>query len=363
MVKESEKTLVKVSIVTVTFNATDTIEQTIESVLGQTYTNIEYIVVDGMSTDGTFEKICKYKNRISKIIHENDNGLYDAMNKAISCATGEIIGIINGDDWFEKDAIANIVNALDDSTDILYGKINIWDSNGNSTLSDTIKIDDIWYRMIPHPSVFVRKKIYDIHGVFNISYSISADYELMLRFYNEGVRFKYLDKVLANFRLGGLSTKQRLVDAKETEQIWIKYSDKCPDKSRALQIIDNRYNCAKMAEVYELSNEKFKTMLDSLFREDIDNVVVFGAGVWGRRCAEKLRKCNIVCNYFVDNNSEKQGTRIDNIEVISPERLSDMKSNIIIALGAGCDEVCNQLKIMANPNLKWIRMFDLYEEE
>lgn len=354
--------LMKVSIITVTFNAADTIEQTIESVLEQTYNNIEYIIVDGMSTDGTFEKICKYKNRVAKIVHESDNGLYDAMNKGISCATGQIIGIINGDDWFEKDAVANVIDALDDSTDILYGKINICGCDGKIESANAVKIDDIWYRMIPHPAVFVRKKIYDLYGTFNLSYLLSGDYELMLRFYTEGVRFKHLDKILANFRKGGLSTKRRIEGIQEAKRIWIRYSDKCPDRNKYWKLINDSYNCAKMAEVYEQNNETFRIRLSYWFHKKIDDVIVFGAGVWGRRCVEKLRSCNISCNYFVDNNSEKQGTIIDNIEVICPERLLDMKCNIIIALGTGCDEVCDQLKKMANPNLKWIRMFDLYEE-
>lgn len=357
------KLLEKVSIITVTFNAADTIEQTIESVLEQTYNNIEYIIVDGMSTDGTFEKICRYENRISKIIHESDNGLYDAMNKGISCATGQVIGIINGDDWLEKDAVANVVNALDDSADILYGKINMCRYDGSIKGSETVKIDDIWYRMIPHPAVFVKKKIYDLYGTFNLLYSLSADYELMLRFYIDGVRFKYLDTILANFREGGLSTRRRIDGMKEAKKIWMQYSDKCPDRLKYSQLINDSYNCAKMAEVYERNNEDFITILDSFFGENIDNVVVFGAGVWGRRCADKLRQCNIECNYFVDNNLAKQGTQIDNIKVISPYQLRNMKCNVIIALGTGYDEICEQLVNMENPNLKWINMFDLYDDK
>ena len=91
----------KVSIITVTYNVIETIEQTINSVLNQSYENIEYIIVDGMSTDGTWEKICQYKNRINSLVHEQDRGLYDALNKGILLATGEIVGIINGDDAIE----------------------------------------------------------------------------------------------------------------------------------------------------------------------------------------------------------------------------------------------------------------------
>lgn len=353
---------VKVSIITVTYNAVDTIEQTIKSVLEQSYKNIEYIVVDGLSTDGTYEKICKYKNKISKIIHERDDGLYDAMNKGIAFATGQVIGIINGDDWLELDAVASIVDALDDSTDVIYGNLNVWGYGGKCEIGDIVKIDDIWYRMIQHPAVFVTKETYNIHGAFNTAYSIAADYDLMLRFYNERVRFKYLDKILANYRVGGTSYQNGIVSAREVEKIWKKYGDKCPDKARALEAIKANYNSIKIAKACAQSCEKFKAKLDFCFDKNLNDIIIFGAGVWGKRCVAKLRECNVSCNYLVDNSLEKQGTIIDNIEVITPKQLYDMKCNVIVALNIGCDEVCKQLEKIENPNLKWIRMSDLYEE-
>lgn len=149
----------KVSVITVTYNTTETIEQTITSVLEQSYKNIEYIIVDGMSTDGTWEKICKYKDQIHKIIHEKDKGLYDAMNKGISLATGDIIGIINGDDWYETDSVENVVNAFHKNIDVIYGNMRMIGCEGIAEqICDYVDIRDIWYSMIPHPTVFVRKR-------------------------------------------------------------------------------------------------------------------------------------------------------------------------------------------------------------
>lgn len=354
---------IKVSIITVTYNVANTIEQTINSVLNQTYDNIEYIVVDGMSTDGTWKKICKYKDRISVLVHEKDKGLYDAMNKGITRATGDIVGIINGDDWYEEDAVETVVNFFCDSIDILYAKMNIIGSNGNvSQISRYDDIDDIWYKMIPHPTVFIRKCIYDKYGTFNLNYPIVADYEMIFRFYLSGAKFKYIDKVITNFRRGGLTTKKQLACAKEVKKISMLYFDRCPENDKYLKLINDSYNRAKLTAAYEQTNKSFKKMVDLLFYCKVERVCIFGAGTWGKRCAEKLKQCNIRCNYFVDNNPNKAGTMLDDIEIISPERLKNMECNIIIALASGYDEIDNQLKEIGNPKLNWIRMFDLYEE-
>lgn len=353
----------KVSIITVTYNAADTIEQTLNSVLAQSYGNVEYIVVDGMSTDGTWEKICKYKDRISVLIHEEDAGLYDAMNKGITRATGDIIGIVNGDDWYEKDALVNVVSNFQEDTDILYARMNIIGYDGKvQRISLPDKIDDIWYRMIPHPTVFVRKSIYDKYGAFDLKYHIAADYEMIFRFYLSGARFRYIDKVITNFRRGGLTTKRQLDCAKEVREISLLHIDECPEKDKYRSLIGNAYNRVKLAASYEQSSKNFKKMLNLLFGHKSDILCVFGAGGWGKKCAEKLKQCNLFCNYFVDNNSDKWGNLIDNIKVLSPEQLKKMECNIIIALADGYDEIEQQLAKMENPKLHWIRMFDLYEE-
>ena len=201
----------KFSIITVCFNSEKTIEQTIKSVISQTYDNYEYIIVDGASTDNTLDIIKKYKEEYpDKIlfISEKDNGIYDAMNKGIKMASGDIIGIINSDDWYESNAL-EIINAeynkINDYNSIMYGLLRQYKDNkffqikGNS--HEFLKDN-----MIPHPTCFVPKQIYDKYGSFSLDYRIVADYELMLRFYNiPEVNFHRVEKVLANFRIGGAS--------------------------------------------------------------------------------------------------------------------------------------------------------------
>lgn len=354
---------VKVSIITVTYNIVSTVEQTIESVLNQTYDNIEYIVVDGMSTDGTWEKICKYKDKVNILIHEKDKGLYDAMNKGIEKATGDIIGIVNGDDWYEKDAVQTVVNNFQDSIDVLYARMNIIGINGKTLqISGYNDINDIWYRMIPHPTVFVRKSVYDKLGKFDLTYSIVADYELIFRFYLGKANFKYIDKVITNFRKGGLTTQKQIDCAKELKTISMLYLYKCPNKEKYKKLIESSYDQVKLIASYEQNNHRFKDMLMRAFSTKGEDISVFGAGIWGQRCAEKLLQCGIKCHYFVDNDSKLHGKIINNIEVITPKQLQNMKCNIIIALKFGYEEIGEQLRRMKNPNLKWIRMFDLYYE-
>lgn len=203
-----------VSVVTVCYNSSATIARTVESILNQSYDNIEYIVVDGASEDKTVEIVNGYQDsfyrrfqRPIQIISEPDRGIYDAMNKGIKAAQGIFIGILNSDDTYEPEAVSTVVNSASDAPlQICYGGINIYRGE---------QLDSILFyshefmeeRMIAHPSCFVSKNIYDKYGVFNIRYISAADYEFMLRMYNKkDVIFTPIYKPLANYYLGGMST-------------------------------------------------------------------------------------------------------------------------------------------------------------
>ena len=204
---------IKVSIITVCYNSEKTIEHTIQSVLEQTYKNIEYIVIDGASTDSTIGIINSYRDSFNErliVVSEKDNGIYYAMNKGISLSTGTLIGIINSDDWYEKDAVENIVKAYRDNHDnlysVYYGKTGII-SNGKLIRIDESSHENLENDMISHPSCFVTKSVYEQLGVFNTSYPSVADYDLMLRFSrSEKVSFIAVDSHVANFTLGGMSS-------------------------------------------------------------------------------------------------------------------------------------------------------------
>lgn len=236
MSKNNEKPLV--SIITVCYNSEKYIRDTIESVLNQTYDNIEYIIVDGESTDNTLDIIQDYEPKFNGSMYwisEPDNGIYDAMNKGIDMANGEIIGIINSDDWYEKNAVEFVVNKylitdLDDKF-IFHGNMNKYDSEKNklftSFRNNKFIENKIEYGMpVNHPSVFVSEKIYKKIGNFNTKFKIAGDYDFIYRCYNHGIEFVYINKILCNMRLGGISDNLRfkLLNLKETYYISKKHS-------------------------------------------------------------------------------------------------------------------------------------------
>lgn len=222
----------KVSIITVCYNAASTIESAIQSVLGQDYKDIEYIVVDGKSTDQTSSIIEKYKGRISKFISEKDEGMYFALNKGIKLATGDIIGVLHADDFYPNEKIiSRIVKEFESkAADSVYGDLQYISRN------NTQKIIRNWRSksydqtlflkgwMPPHPTFFVKRKCYEQFGGFNTSFSISADYELMLRFlYKHKISSSYIQEVLVKMRTGGVSNitiKNRATANKEDSLAW-----------------------------------------------------------------------------------------------------------------------------------------------
>ncbi len=203
-----------VSIITVCYNSEKTIRKTIESVLSQTYSSIDYVIVDGNSSDSTMKIIEEYVdrfriryNREMQIISEPDKGIYDAMNKGISLASGEIIGILNSDDYYEVSAVENIVSHMSSSPmQVCYGGIKIYENNKLEKII-WLSHEFLDRRMIAHPACFVTKNIYEKYGMFNTKYSSSADYELMLRIHKqEEIEFVPLFEVVTNYTTGGIST-------------------------------------------------------------------------------------------------------------------------------------------------------------
>lgn len=207
---------VKISVITVCYNSEKTIEKTLESMLAQTYANYEYIIVDGASTDRTLDIVNKYREKFGerlKIISEPDDGIYDAMNKGIRNATGEIVGIINSDDYYESCALEEIVKARFNTRDVDYaiyhGKMNSWAGDNVVDVSVMVpeELDD---HMGPHPSCFVTRKTYEDLGMFDTKFKYVADYDFMLKMYKSGkVKFIPVDAIVANFTLGGACSTHR----------------------------------------------------------------------------------------------------------------------------------------------------------
>lgn len=207
----------KVSIITVSYNSIKTINETISSVLNQTYPNIEYIIIDGVSNDGTLDIVNSFNNRITKIISEPDKGIYDAMNKGIKIATGDIIGILNSDDLYVHNKIIEEIASEflnDNCLDILYGDLVYVDKYDTSVVKRKWVSCPYYINFFengnvpPHPSLFVKKEIYNEIGLFNTSLKFAADYEFMLRLFKKNIYVsKYYNKILVKMRLGGATNK------------------------------------------------------------------------------------------------------------------------------------------------------------
>jgi glycosyltransferase involved in cell wall biosynthesis len=199
-----------ISIITVVYNGAKTLEQTIQSVLNQTYQNIEYILIDGLSNDGSVEIIKKYSTDIKYWVSEKDMGIYDAMNKGLKNVTGELVAILNSDDWYEPDAVQNVVNAYlnDNSIDIFHGLLRFINKDNKPDLISGHYDFFLDKGMIEHPTCFIKKEVYEQIGGFNLTYRSAADYDWMLRARLRGAKFYLISQVLTNFRRGGISESQ-----------------------------------------------------------------------------------------------------------------------------------------------------------
>lgn len=220
----------KISIITIAYNSEETIEDTIKSVVSQSYQQIEYIIIDGGSTDNTLAIINKYKDQISILISESDKGIYDAMNKGVDKATGDLVGILNSDDFYaNNNVIENIANSIGDNDSIYADLVYVDREDTNKTIrywkSGIYKTGAFlkgW--MPPHPTFFLRKKIYNQFGAYNLSLKSAADYELMLRMiHKEQISITYFPEVITKMRVGGQSNASmgnRLKANKEDRMAW-----------------------------------------------------------------------------------------------------------------------------------------------
>lgn len=214
----------KVSIITTCFNRERTIAQAIESVLSQDYPNIEYIIVDGASTDNSLLVINKYKNRIAKIISEPDHGMYEGINKGIRVATGDIVGLLHSDDFlYSTDIISKIVKRFEQTgADFLYGDGLFVDfNNTDRVIRNWIggryakwKVRNGWLPL--HPTCYVKRSVIEKYGLYDESYKIAADSDFLFRYlYEVDLKVSYLKQYIVKMRMGGLST-----DSKRRKQMW-----------------------------------------------------------------------------------------------------------------------------------------------
>ncbi len=204
----------KISIITATFNSADFINHSLSSVQNQNHYDTQHIIIDAASTDGTLDILKAQKPSIAKIVSEPDNGIYDAMNKGIALAEGDIIGILNADDFYASSKVLSLVTEVFSApeVDVCYGDLRYVDANDTSRTVRYWKSRNFYYRkfywgwMPPHPTFFVRRSVYEQYGTFNLNLGSAADYELMLRFLvKHHLNAAYIPEVLVHMRTGGVS--------------------------------------------------------------------------------------------------------------------------------------------------------------
>ena len=208
-------TLMKVSIVTVCYNSEATIRDTIESVIAQSYPDIEYIIVDGASTDRTMAIVNGYKDRISMVVSEPDKGIYDAMNKGIKLATGDVVGLLNSDDFFaDNTIISKLVHTFENDVTVagIYGDL-VYVQKNNASKNVRYYSSRFFSRwkirfglMLPHPTLYLRREVFQEFGFYKLDYRVAADYEFITRLITRGVSLKRLPTVMVKMRAGGISS-------------------------------------------------------------------------------------------------------------------------------------------------------------
>lgn len=233
--------MIKVSLITVCFNSDKYLKSAIESVKMQKYSEIEYIIIDGCSKDGTMDIIKEYElqfNNRLKWTSEPDKGIYDALNKGVALATGDIIGFLHSDDLFNsQDTLQHIAHAFkDDDISAVYGDLVFVDQQDINKIVRNWKSQSFkpgllqhgW--MPPHPTLFMRREVYEKHGFFNTNLKCAADYDYILRVFRDPtLTFEYLPEVITKMRVGGVSTKGiKNIINKKKEDYWVLKNNKMP---------------------------------------------------------------------------------------------------------------------------------------
>jgi glycosyltransferase involved in cell wall biosynthesis len=315
----------KISIITPTFNSQKYLEDTIRSVIRQTYSNIEYIIIDGGSTDRTPEIVEKYADKICRFVSEPDQGIYDAFNKGIGLATGDVIYFLNSDDYLAADNIIEAVAEVflsNSQLAIVYGNVLVVDKQhgyeyvaGKMTTLEDLKQG----RMCPHQGVFTRRELFTCFGLFDLSYRIAGDFDFVIKCFAEiPEKMCYIKQTIAIFREGGESSApmSRQLLAEEQNRIIKKHFG----IQEAIQGVNNNIN-----GLYKLWLEALllqdKGISRGLHKTGVRNVAVFGTRKTAYYLYQDLKKekINVVC--FLDNNENMHSRTIYGVAIFSPRVL------------------------------------------
>ena len=329
----------KITIITVCMNSVNTIEKTIRSVIEQEYSDLEYIVIDGGSTDGTLEVLRQYESYIDKWISEPDNGIHDAMNKGIELSTGEVIAFLNSDDWYEKDAIKIVENAfMEGEFDCVCCDNYVVKKDGSKVYYNAVgkPFEDLYFRMIYfHSAIFCRKKFFKRKENFDLKYKIAADYDWFLKVAKLGIKVSKVRQPIFTFYYGGISSVKEIDCAREAKYIALKHLT--GDKEQYKEKIEKRF-CEIVLNATDSAT--VRTELINILGEDKTNIL-WGAGTRGRECIKWFKDLEISVEAIIDNDQSIWGQYLQNIKVCSSDILKGISCNVIITPDRYSDDIRN----------------------
>lgn len=318
----------RLTVVTVCRNSIEYIERAIKSVLHQSYKNIEYIIIDGSSSDGTIEVIKKYSPYISYWISEPDQGVYQAMNKGIKAATGDLIGFLSSNDWYAEGALSAIADKYDEThADVIYGDAVVYDGE-KITHQDYSKAkleDSFYYMTVIHPAFFVKTDIQKKYG-FDESYRICADYKFFMQVYRDSYQFAYTKQDIIHYYLGGISSDREKTSIEDRRA---SYEVLGEEKWRYTKGIEKVFfeNFYFYPEVF-IKNGFGRGWIRKNMNSEED-IYIFGTGNIGEKAYYCLQDAGMRLVCFVDNAKSKQGTKYHDLPIISLESLRQFQKGII----------------------------------
>lgn len=316
------KESMKISVITVCYNSEATIERTIRSVIAQDYHDLEYIIIDGASTDKTLDIIGKYQNEISICVSEPDNGLYDAMNKGLEKCSGDVFAFLNSDDWYADNVLKKVNEYFESSNaDIVSGNLYLFHDGVSEKLNfDRSNREKMLFEVIyPHPALFAKRELYVKHGGFDTSYKLAADTDWVMKVCVNGADVFCADDCFTHFSDGGLSFRKRYAGLKEQYQIACKYVQR--DAFIHLENDLNEYYAKKLDETrkWECLRNAFETRTEEIKKLfDYENTYyIWGAGARGMECLRTFERLGLSVAGFID--SEKKKVKLNGYRVISPD--------------------------------------------
>ncbi len=336
----------KLSIIIPVFNARDTIARAIESVIQCTNISVEIVIIDGKSTDGTCDIVSLYSKYIEYYISEEDAGIYDAMNKGIRAATGDLIAFLGADDEYISDGLDSLVGEFQlEKFDAYWAPVLM--RRGTKIIKcEKINMDILPYGMPGcHQGLFVKRSLFERYGLFSLSYKIGADYDWIYNAFRNGMRIKIGKNPVAIYNIQGASSMNLMQTYGEHRLIALNYS--MPNRKISVE------------NYYAITNRKKVIVSERILNELRKNTIyVFGTGAIGEECITLLENNHIKNFLCVDNDPAKQGKKINGHKIISASELEDVDF-VIIASTLFEDEIENQILKKGLSRKKMLKYSDL----